>query len=94
MSHEVRTPLNGVLGMAELLSGTPLAPDQRCMLETIRDSGQGLLQVLNDVLDTAKLDAGKISLETLPFNPAQLSWPDRCADCSAPRAKTPRSLCA
>lgn len=73
MSHEVRTPLNGVLGMAELLSGTPLALDQRCMLETIRDSGQGLLQVLNDVLDTAKLDAGKISLETLPFNPAQLA---------------------
>lgn len=72
MSHEVRTPLNGVLGMAELLARTPLEAGQQEMLDSIQDSGEGLLQVLNDILDTAKLDAGKIALETLPFDPLHL----------------------
>ncbi|MFT5583133.1 MAG: signal transduction histidine kinase/ActR/RegA family two-component response regulator [Cognaticolwellia sp.] len=73
MSHEVRTPLNGVLGMAEVLSHTRLDHDQRQMLATVKQSGTGLLQVLNDILDTAKLDAGAIQLESVPFNPGQIA---------------------
>lgn len=73
MSHEVRTPLNGVLGMAELLTHTDLDEDQRQMLSTVQQSGTGLLQVLNDILDTAKLDAGTIELESIPFDPGQLA---------------------
>lgn len=73
MSHEVRTPLNGVLGMAELLTHTKLDEDQRQMLATVQQSGTGLLQVLNDILDTAKLDAGAIELESIAFDPGQLA---------------------
>lgn len=73
MSHEVRTPLNGVLGMTELLTHTKLDEDQRQMLATVRQSGTGLLQVLNDILDTAKLDAGAIELESIPFDPGELA---------------------
>jgi signal transduction histidine kinase/CheY-like chemotaxis protein len=73
MSHEVRTPLNGVLGMAELLTHTELDEDQRQMLSTVQQSGTGLLQVLNDILDTAKLDAGTIELESIPYDPSQLA---------------------
>lgn len=73
MSHEVRTPLNGVLGMTELLSHTELDEDQRQMLSTVQQSGTGLLQVLNDILDTAKLDAGAIELESIPFDPGRLA---------------------
>lgn len=72
MSHEVRTPLNGVLGMAEVLQSTVLEPEQRGMVRTIQTSGQGLLQVLNDVLDTAKLDAGKLRLSNSAYAPATL----------------------
>lgn len=72
MSHEIRTPLNGVLGMAEVLESTSMDTAQRAMLRTIQSSGKGLLVVLNDVLDTAKLDAGKLHLETVAFDPAEL----------------------
>ncbi|MFT5584242.1 MAG: signal transduction histidine kinase/ActR/RegA family two-component response regulator [Cognaticolwellia sp.] len=72
MSHEVRTPLNGVLGMAEVLETTTLDHEQRSMVETIQSSGQGLLQVLNDVLDTAKLEAGKLTLQPVAFEPGKL----------------------
>lgn len=72
MSHEVRTPLNGVLGMAEVLENTPLDEAQRGMVRTIQTSGQGLLQILNDVLDTAKLDAGKLRLSSQDYAPRTL----------------------
>lgn len=72
MSHEIRTPLNGVLGMAELLQGTPLDKDQEGMLEIIQDSGRGLLTVINDILDLAKLEAGRMAVEEIPFEPAPL----------------------
>ena len=73
MSHELRTPLTGVLGMAELLGDTAIDAQQRRMIDTIRDSGEGLLAILNDILDLAKIEAGKLELETEPFAPAVLA---------------------
>lgn len=68
MSHEIRTPMNGVLGMAGLLAKTPLDAQQRQYLDTILTSGRNLLAVLNDVLDMAKISAGKLELEHIPFD--------------------------
>ncbi len=73
MSHEIRTPLNGVLGMAEVLEGELSAPRHRRMLATIRESGEMLLGIVNDVLDVAKIEAGKLQLESLPVVPADLA---------------------
>src|SRR6201986_3592505 len=62
LSHEFRTPLNGVLGMSRLLEGTRLTAEQRAYAAAIRDSGEHLLTLVNDVLDFAKLGAGKVEL--------------------------------
>lgn len=70
LSHEIRTPLNGILGMTGLLAGSPLTEAQRAWLNVARESGQHLLGLLNDILDYAKLNAGKIALEHAPFDPA------------------------
>ena len=67
MSHEMRTPLNGVLGMIGLLLASPLNPTQRHQAGLIRSSGQTLLTVLNDILDLSKIEAGRMDLEILPF---------------------------
>lgn len=66
MSHEIRTPLNGVLGMAQALVSSPLSTEQRDQVDTILDSGESLLAVLNDVLDLTKIEAGKAELTPLP----------------------------
>ncbi|MEM7539058.1 MAG: ATP-binding protein [Chloroflexota bacterium] len=68
MTHELRTPMNGVLGMATLLSDTNLDTEQRDLLDTLRSSGQTLLTIINDILDLSKIEANKLELEKAPFN--------------------------
>ena len=68
MSHEIRTPMNGVIGVAELLAETRLSTAQRDYVETILESGQLLLHIINDILDLAKLQSGKSTLEKRTFS--------------------------
>lgn len=85
MSHEIRTSLNGVLGMNGLLPETALDPRQRLYAETIRSSGEALRTIINDVLDISRLGAGRMTLEPAPFAPAVLV--DEVATLLAPRAR-------
>ena len=73
MSHEIRTPMNGVLGMAEALSYSALSKEQEELLDTLEGSARHLLALLNDVLDFSKMDAGKLTLESVPVNMHLLS---------------------
>jgi len=68
MSHEIRTPLNGVLGMVQAMAADDLTPVQRERLLIVRQSGETLLAILNDVLDLSKIEAGRLELESIPFN--------------------------
>ncbi len=68
MSHEIRTPMNGVLGMANLLAATSLNDRQRRLVENVSRSGQALLGIINDILDFAKIEAGKFELSALTFD--------------------------
>ena len=71
MSHEIRTPMNGVLGMATLLASTELNDRQQRLLKNVTRSGQALLDIINDILDFAKIEAGKFELSSVPFDPRE-----------------------
>lgn len=90
VSHEVRTPLNGVLGMSELMLDTPLDEEQKIYADSIMSSGSHLLDIINDILDLSKIEAGKLELEHQEFN--LLDLVDEVAGSFASQAKQKRLL--
>lgn len=72
VSHEVRTPLNGILGMTHLLLETPLSQEQQTYARAVKSSGEALLGLIEEILDFSKIEAGRIEIEEAPFNLSEL----------------------
>ncbi|MBK5291233.1 MAG: response regulator [Acidobacteriia bacterium] len=72
MSHEIRTPINGVLGLTNELCDTPLTPHQRELTSIIQDSADSLLNVIDDILDLSRIEAGKLNIDRVAFSPREL----------------------
>jgi signal transduction histidine kinase/DNA-binding response OmpR family regulator len=68
VSHEVRTPLNGILGMADLLLDTSLTPEQRTYARAVKTSGEALLGLIEEILDFSKIEAGRLDIDSVPFD--------------------------
>jgi len=85
VSHEMRTPLNGILGMADLVLGTDLNPEQRTYVEAVRTSGQALLGLIDGVLDFSRIEAGRLDLAAEPFDLPALA--EGVVELLAPRAQ-------
>ena len=84
MSHEIRTPLNGIMGFTELLKGTKLTDEQREFVTIIEKSSENLLEIINNILDLAKIESKKIELESVVFEPIEEF--ENAVEVYAPRA--------